>query len=199
MGRVAKETLFLFLSVLLFPSFLLNRGDAWVGDVQGANDAHPSVECSNKGICDRKTGECQCFANYDGIACERTICPNNCNNRGVCYTEKQLASEAGLTYQGPWDALKHVGCICDLGYRGPDCSLRLFSCFLLFLIFFFFSFSSFSFLLEECPSGSDVLLGEGNEKGRDCSGRGICDYEQGLCQCFPGYFGTRCQYQTILG
>ena len=31
-----------------------------------ANEAHPQVECSNKGICDRKTGECMCFENYDG-------------------------------------------------------------------------------------------------------------------------------------
>merc|ERR1711964_444712 len=138
------------------------KNDAWVGDVQGANDAHPSVECSNKGTCDRKTGECECFENYDGIACERTICPSNCNNRGICYTQKQLADEAGRTYENPWDSLKHVGCICDLGYRGPDCSL------------------------QECPSGSDVLLGEGNETGRDCSGRGVCDFDRGLCQCFTG-------------
>ena len=100
---------------------------AWVGTVANANDAHPVTECSNKGICDRKTGECQCFENYEGIACERTVCPNSCSNAGVCFSEMQLASEASRTYSTPWDASKNVGCLCDLGRRGPDCSLRAYN------------------------------------------------------------------------
>ena len=91
--------------------------------MQNANDAHPVVECSNKGRCDRSTGECVCYPNYDGIACERSICPNKCSDAGVCFTQKQLAAEAGRTYATPWDAQKQVGCVCDLGRRGPDCSL----------------------------------------------------------------------------
>jgi hypothetical protein len=156
------------------------KSNAWVGEVQNANEAHPSVECSNKGACNRKTGECTCFANYEGIACERTICPNKCSDAGVCYTEKQLASEAKgggsyPVYDNVWDAEKHVGCVCDLGRRGPDCSLI------------------------ECPSGPDVMKGSGNEAGRDCSGRGLCDYSNGICSCFHGYYGTKCEYQTVLG
>jgi len=148
---------------------------AWVGTVENANDAHPVVECSNKGTCDRKSGECVCYANYDGIACERSVCPNRCSDAGVCFTQKQLAVEAGRVYSTPWDAEKQVGCICDLGRRGPDCSLF------------------------ECPSGPDVLKGYGNEAGRDCSGRGLCDYSAGICSCFHGYYGTKCEYQTVLG
>ena len=140
-----------------------------------ANDAHPVVECSNKGTCSRKTGECTCFKNYEGIACERTVCPNSCSLAGVCFTEEKLADEASRTYDTPWDAKKHVGCVCDLGRRGPDCSLI------------------------ECPSGADVLKGKGNESGRDCSGRGLCDYGSGVCSCFQGYYGTMCEYQTVLG
>lgn len=148
---------------------------AWVGDVQNANDAHPVIECSGKGLCDRGSGICQCFENYEGVACERTSCPNKCSESGVCFTEKQLAAEASRTYSTPWDATKHMGCICDLGRRGPDCSLL------------------------ECPSGPDVMKGYGNEAGRDCSGRGICDYSAGTCNCFVGYYGTKCEYQTVLG
>jgi len=151
------------------------KSSAWVGYIQGANDAHPVVECSNKGTCDRKSGQCKCFPNYDGIACERTVCPNGCSNAGVCFTQAKLADEAGTTYDTPWDANKHVGCVCDLGRRGPDCSL------------------------VECPSGPDVLKGKGNEAGRDCSGRGMCDYATGTCTCHQGYYGTKCEYQTVLG
>mmetsp|Transcript_8987 Transcript_8987/g.6326 ORF Transcript_8987/g.6326 Transcript_8987/m.6326 type:complete len:281 (-) Transcript_8987:143-985(-) len=147
---------------------------AWVGDVINANNLHPWAECSNKGICDRNTGECQCFAGYEGVACQRTVCPDNCNDRGTCWPEKHLANRADRTYSAPWDAMKHVGCICDKGYRGPSCDL------------------------QECPSGTDPLDGYGNEAGRDCSGRGKCDYSDGTCSCFTGFFGTRCQHQTTV-
>jgi hypothetical protein len=135
---------------------------------------HPKVECSNAGRCDRKTGTCNCFGGYEGFACERTVCPDDCNMFGICMTQKQLAEDAGQVYVSPWDADKHVGCLCDLGRRGPSCALI------------------------ECPSGPDVLNGYGNEAGRDCSGRGICDYEKGQCNCFQGYAGFACQYQTVL-
>lgn len=148
---------------------------SWIGVVQNANDVHPYAECSNKGTCDRTTGECQCFTNYEGIACERTVCPNSCSGAGICFVQYQLANEASRTYLTPWDSTKEAGCICDLGRRGPDCSLI------------------------ECPSGTDVLKGHGNEYGRDCSGRGLCDYTSGECTCFQGYYGTSCQYQTVLG
>ena len=149
---------------------------SWVKyPVEAENDVHSSEECSSMGLCDRKKGECDCFDGYDGIACERTVCPNDCNGRGICYTQKQLAAEALTTYDTPWDAMKHVGCVCDTGYRGPDCSQ------------------------QECPTGADVLKGKGNLQGRDCSGRGLCDYDSGLCKCFTGYFGTKCQSQTVLG
>jgi hypothetical protein len=148
------------------------KGTAWIGHVVGANDIHPSVECSNKGLCDRQTGTCQCYDNYEGLACERTVCPFDCNGRGECYTAKQLAEEAGTEYSTPWDSKKHVGCVCDFGYRGVGCQEI------------------------ECQSKSDVMKGFGNEAGRDCSGRGTCNYQTGRCKCFIGYEGGACETRT---
>ena len=147
------------------------KAAAWVGDVVSANNLRPVVECANKGLCDRKTGECDCFYGYDGLACQRSICPDHCNGRGACFPQRLLAEKAGRVYSSPWDANRIVGCLCDYGYRGPGCELR------------------------ECPSGPDPLNGMGNESGRDCSGRGVCDYHAGVCKCFSGFFGVKCQHQ----
>jgi hypothetical protein len=140
----------------------------------GGNDLHPYVECANKGICNRETGLCECFIGYDGLACQRSVCPNKCNYRGYCIPEVILASKAGRDYSVPWDAKRITGCLCDPGYRGPACEL------------------------QECPTKADPMNAYGNEAGRDCSGRGICDYEVGVCNCLDGFFGTACELQMIL-
>jgi hypothetical protein len=150
------------------------RDFAWVGSVVGSNDLHPWVECSNKGTCNRATGECECFSNYEGVACARTVCPDDCNLHGVCWPERMLAERAGRIYTSPWDASKQIGCVCDAGYRGPSCAE------------------------QECPSGPDPLSGFGAEAGRDCSGRGVCDYSMGVCNCFTGFYGARCQFQITV-
>jgi len=150
------------------------KDSAWVGLVVNSNDLHPVVECSNKGLCDRLTGVCECFIGYEGIACQRTICRNHCHDHGVCWPEKYLAAYAGRTYTLPWDASKAVGCLCDMGYRGPSCELK------------------------ECPSKADPLGGFGNEAGRDCSGRGICDYKTGQRSCFSGFLGMSCEKYFVL-
>lgn len=151
------------------------KGKSWVSVATAADTAHPSVECSNKGMCDRTIGECVCYFGYEGKACERSGCPNDCTGRGLCQTNTQFAVDAanGL-YTTPWDNGKILGCKCDTGYRGPDCSLL------------------------ECPSGTDVMLGDGKVKGRDCGGRGMCNRETGACECFPGYYGTACGFQTTV-
>ena len=109
---------------------------------------------------------------YEGEACHRTSCPGSCNGHGVCQAEYRFAADAGSTYDTAWDQDMNMGCLCDAGWRGPDCTQR------------------------ECPSGADPLGAAGGAEGRDCSGRGVCDYTTGQCVCFKGYFGERCETQT---
>jgi hypothetical protein len=71
--------------------------ESWQGDhAQGVDEGHFYMECANRGICDRKSGECACFEGYTGAACHRQDCPGdgNCNNHGTCETVKELSSQA---------------------------------------------------------------------------------------------------------
>jgi hypothetical protein len=118
------------------------------------NEAHFYMECSNKGLCDRKTGECECFDGYDGAACERASCPGGdggssqqCSGHGTCHSIARLTekfSYKGLplevrgkvdddtgayedgtqAYYGLWDKNSTRGCACDSPYVGADCSSR---------------------------------------------------------------------------
>lgn len=147
-------------------------------------------------------GTCQCYPGFEGRACDRTVCPNSCSGHGTCQSlttffrdHQDALSALGVsrtisytTGYGTWDALKTYGCKCEAGYRGPDCSLR------------------------ECPTGLDPQGGPSNngytytgidgssnrKEYRDCSGRGLCDYSTGLCQCFKGQYGEDCSLQSAL-
>jgi len=129
-----------------------------------SNSHQDNVECSDRG-----TGTCECVAGWEGAACQKSSCPNGCSGHGTCQSNINFAHDAGRRYLNAWDSGLQLGCKCDGGYRGVDCSMK------------------------ECPSASDPLNYEGNESGRDCSGRGICDYEKGICQCFSGYTGVSCE------
>mmetsp|Transcript_4462 Transcript_4462/g.5785 ORF Transcript_4462/g.5785 Transcript_4462/m.5785 type:complete len:279 (+) Transcript_4462:229-1065(+) len=193
-------------------------GKAWA-DVPTASDtAHALAECSNRGICDRGSGECTCFDGFTGDACQRMECPNDCSGHGRCLSMRQMAqlSEAlplsdVTTYDGEedtvtWDEDMIYGCVCDSSWEvglasgetqtpewfGPDCSLR------------------------HCPSGDDPVTtadetncwnvtaaggrgtgAEGNLCHVDCSNRGLCDYETGLCSCFIGHYGHNCALLSV--
>eukprot|EP00937_MAST-01D_sp_MAST-1D-sp2_P006912 g6912.t1 len=116
------------------------------------NEGHFYMECSNKGLCNRQTGSCECFDGYTGTACARQHCPNDCSGHGTCESIRELAnmkhfdtvahhaatgrvtgSSSHHHFDGGifesysydlWDADKSYGCKCDPGYWSADCSQK---------------------------------------------------------------------------
>jgi hypothetical protein len=154
-------------------SFTLQWNDQVDFDQSDSNTAHQWTECSGRGTCDYASGKCKCIDGYTGEACQRTACPNSCSGHGQCQSEERFVKDAatGFKYEA-YDSAQQYGCRCDDGYRGADCSQI------------------------ECPSGADILGGDGGAAGMDCSGRGLCDYSTGVCKCHKGYYGERCESQT---
>jgi hypothetical protein len=165
--------------------------------------------CSGHGECMPSTpfSYCECDRGWSGQRCDIDSCPpglrtdvngeplpdhRHCSGRGLCLAGKctcpegfggddcalvvGAANSSNTSYCSGHGVLfpRLSRCLCDPGFRGPACDL------------------------QECPSGSDPLDGYGNEAGRECSGRGLCDYTQGTCGCFSGFYGSKCQYQTTL-
>jgi hypothetical protein len=93
-----------------------------------SNSAHAYRECSNKGLCDRSSGTCDCFPGYEGSACQRASCPASsngvCSGHGTCKTIQELALQDHGNVYRMWDEDMTMGCDCDAGYNGADCSQR---------------------------------------------------------------------------
>merc|ERR1712054_82650 len=74
--------------------------EQWPGDYYGAgqhdgaqDEGHFYMECSNRGICDRKSGECECFDGYTGVGCSCLSCPESCSGHGTCETVDELRQQ----------------------------------------------------------------------------------------------------------
>lgn len=127
---------------------------AWVDHPDQNGLFHNYAECSNRGVCNRGSGECECFEGYTGKACQRTSCPNDCSGHGTCEYIEQLGfgSSIGDYYDGSssgkkkigqravtfedakmWDNHKTMMCVCDPTWTDLDCSRRM------------------------CPKGNDVM------------------------------------------
>ncbi|ETI56699.1 hypothetical protein F443_00877 [Phytophthora nicotianae P1569] len=193
---------------------------AWNSIPTSTTTAHDIlVECSGMGVCDRAAGACKCFPGFEGSACERMSCPNDCSDRGTCMSMRSMAAAKNALpisppttygdnpFSGAWDADRIFGCVCDSGwavgtasgelqateYFGADCSKR------------------------HCPIGNDpdTTADETNCQGKavpggtavgvagnkclvECSNRGGCNYKTGVCSCYQGYTGYACQTRDEL-
>jgi hypothetical protein len=153
---------------------------AWVDSPDKSGKFHKYAECAGRGICDRGTGECQCFEGYTGKGCQRTTCPNDCSGHGTCQFIEDLyfaenygsyydASAVGyeghgdepVTFSpvGMWDTKKTMGCECDPLWTDVDCSRRM------------------------CPKGNDVL----HERLDTSSGNALVHQVQDVVFKFPQY------------
>jgi hypothetical protein len=70
---------------------LCPKGAAWFDEATAADTAHAPAECSNRGECNRASGQCKCMGGFEGSACERTGCPDKCNGNGVCVSNARQA------------------------------------------------------------------------------------------------------------
>lgn len=129
------------------------KGKAWWDDPTANDVAHGWAECSNRGLCNRGTGECKCDSGNTGAACDRSICPYvsstdptiECNGRGRCMNIKTFntyrevnGEDSALVYGtdpssvATWDAELLQTCLCDnnryvnnqYSWQGLDCAQR---------------------------------------------------------------------------
>lgn len=118
---------------------------AWVDSPDKSGTFHKYAECSNRGICNRESGDCECFPGYEGKACARSTCPNDCSGHGQCKDiesqpfvadPKSTMWRQGYFYSNlepwtvgdeytKWDNGKLRGCVCDPEWGDVDCSKRM--------------------------------------------------------------------------
>ena len=96
---------------------------AWVSSgAGGLDDVHAvSASCSGVGACVR--GACACQPGFSGVSCAYLSCPMTsagaaCSGNGQCLS---LREETNGAY-ALWDADSTLGCSCDAGWSGMDCS-----------------------------------------------------------------------------
>lgn len=135
-----------------------------------------------------------------------------------------LSATGSIQVYNGWDADKEYGCKCDTGFRGPACDMQecpsftdpmngcgggpcnnaLYDTGSAGVVEATTNLDlSTEAIATSYPFGKTYSACTKDSKcstleQRDCSGRGICDYETGQCNCFSGFYGEACQIQTIL-
>ena len=175
------------------------------------------AECSGVGNCNRETGICECFGGFTGKGCvrDKRMCffdaENNhyCSGHGDCITvfeqlikirrdsstdlnegmqdyNIRFTPNIGANQERSWDPRNTYVCDCNGIYFGAKCEKK----------------ACMSIGDDVDPlwrnswdriANSPGDHPEGHFQGRECSGRGECDYTEGECSCYKGFSGNKCQ------
>ena len=95
---------------------------AWADTADGTNQAHYYAECGNKGVCDRKSGECKCFDGYEGKGCRRSTCPEGCSGHGTCEYIDEIAQDYYDRRAGPGNKFQDLSCSSQLQFPAKTTS-----------------------------------------------------------------------------
>lgn len=172
-------------------------GKAWFSEPAVDNIAHDVyVECSNMGVCDRRTGFCECRSGYEGAACERSSCAGDptigavCFNKGKCRSMRELALTHvneylepapvyyGATANSPttWDADMVYGCMPDkYGWYNAEYNVT--------------TTSNMQATEYYCPAGYNRRLSDKVYKGGSYANfTSLYEIQQIICSAYVGSF-----------
>jgi hypothetical protein len=140
---------------------------AWIDTPDENGDRHKYAECAGRGLCNRETGDCECFPGYEGKACKRTACPNDCSGHGQC------AYMDDLPYQTtPFDWFNNMYVPHDISVTADYNAIQ----------------AEADFLTQSPKTFSGAYYGWDSMKTRGC----VCDPEWGDVDCSK----RMCDYGT---
>jgi len=140
--------------------------------------------CSNRGICDTKTGSCTCETGYDtGNGLDPAV--RGYGQRGDCgYVTQTITSCVGeiqCSGHGTCSGDPTYRCECNSGWTGATCADRL------------------------CPQGRPWFAhptatdeAHLDTDRQECSNRGTCDRTTGLCVCDANFEGSACNLLSCM-
>jgi len=113
------------------------------------------------------------------------------------YSIETKTAESLHVANGQYDAIK-TEWVCDEGFGGEGCKQRLCPETVAF------TSGTDGFTPSQSVGDSfstDAAMGTSStfnnqHSYRECGGRGTCDFETGICQCFPGFTGVGCRRTT---
>eukprot|EP01034_Spumella_vulgaris_P022801 gene22801-28963_t len=185
------------------------KGPAWVDEPLSVNVAHRPVECSNAGVCDKRTGLCTCRDGFIGPACERRDCVrdaasgSHCSGHGVCMSISSFSSQFGFSYgnksygvvtsgSDTWDGNNWHECVCSAkvsaGFEGdwrhPSVGASALISGVSTGAIPLPGWGNWDCSLRNCPKGDTANL--------ECGGSsvGFCDRTTGSCICNAHYVSS---------